>query len=246
MLMGTGIEYMREHIPSNARIHYIVSNGGMAPCGSGHRRAVSVRSQSLARYAGWNLGTYREGGAGRSTDDRDDHGCEDRRQRQQHRGERSPGQAAQKNLEEVGGFRYDAAEQHFAGEMQKSLAPGGARDTVLAEKVEPLRPFDPNEPAASTDVGDVSWNVPTIGFTAATFAPGIVPHTWQAAACAGMSIGQKAMLVAAKSMAILGGDLFMNPQLVRDAKADFARQMKGRTYKSEIPEGQKPPLDYRM
>jgi aminobenzoyl-glutamate utilization protein B len=94
-------------------------------------------------------------------------------------------------------------------------------------------------------VGDVSWNVPTIGFIAATFVPGVVPHTWQAAACAGMSIGQKGMLVAARALALTGADLFSNPQLILDAKKDFDRQLAGKTYKSEIPAGQKPPLDYR-
>jgi aminobenzoyl-glutamate utilization protein B len=84
------------------------------------------------------------------------------------------------------------------------------------------------------------------GFIAATFVPGVVPHTWQAAACAGMSIGQKGMLVAAKARALTGVDLFSNPQLVQDARKDFARQLAGKTYKSEIPDGQQPPLDYRF
>ena len=152
---------------------------------------------------------------------------------------------AQKNLDEVGGFRYTAQEEHFAEELQRSLPPGGARDPGSTASIEPLRPFNPNEPAASTDVGDVSWNVPTIGFIAATFVPGVVPHTWQAAACAGMSIGQKGMLVAARALALTGADLFSNPQLILDAKKDFDRQLAGKTYKSEIPAGQKPPLDYR-
>jgi aminobenzoyl-glutamate utilization protein B len=154
--------------------------------------------------------------------------------------------AAQKNLEEVGGFRYTAEEKHFAEELQKSLPPGGVGDIGSTVSIEPLRPFNPNEPAASTDVGDVSWSVPTIGFVAATFVPGVVAHTWQAAACAGMSIGQNGMLVAAKAIALTGADLFSNPQLIQDAKRDFGRQMAGRTYKSEIPAGQKPPLDYRF
>jgi aminobenzoyl-glutamate utilization protein B len=84
-----------------------------------------------------------------------------------------------------------------------------------------------------------------IGFGTATFVPGVAAHTWQAAACAGMSIGQKGMVVAAKALAITGIDLLTNPQLVADAKADFRKQMEGKNYKSAIPEGQNPPLDYR-
>jgi aminobenzoyl-glutamate utilization protein B len=75
--------------------------------------------------------------------------------------------------------------------------------------------------------------------------PGVVPHTWQAAACAGMTIGQKGMIEAAKALAITGADLFSDHQLVLAAKADFGRQIQGKTYQSVIPQGQKPPIDYR-
>jgi aminobenzoyl-glutamate utilization protein B len=98
---------------------------------------------------------------------------------------------------------------------------------------------------ASTDAGDVSWNVPTIGFRAATFVPGVVAHTWQAAATSGMSIGQKGMVVAAKALAITGADLFADAKLIADAKAEFRRQLNGNAYQSVIPESQKPPLGYR-
>jgi aminobenzoyl-glutamate utilization protein B len=98
---------------------------------------------------------------------------------------------------------------------------------------------------ASTDVGDVSWHVPTIGFDTATFVPGVVPHTWQAAACAGMSIGQKGMIVAAKALAMTAADLFSDPALIDAAKADFNKQLSGKKYYSPIPAGQRPPLNYR-
>jgi aminobenzoyl-glutamate utilization protein B len=111
--------------------------------------------------------------------------------------------------------------------------------------VDPLRAADPNAPAASTDVGDVSWNVPTIGFSVSTFVPGVGAHTWQATASSGMSIGQKGMVVAAKALAATAADLFSNRQLVADAKADFQKQLKGAVYKSVVPAGQAPPLDYR-
>ena len=152
---------------------------------------------------------------------------------------------AQRNLEEVGGFRYTQEEKRFAEQLQKSLAEGGAGELDSTVSVRPLRRPDPNAAAASTDVGDVSWNVPTIGFSTATFVPGAVAHTWQAAACAGMSIGQKGMTVAAKALAVTGADLFSDRRLVLDAKADFRRQMEGKTYQSVIPAGQKPPLNYR-
>ena len=91
----------------------------------------------------------------------------------------------------------------------------------------------------------MSWVVPTIGFTTATFVPGVAPHTWQAASSAGMSIGQGGMVVASKVLAMTAVDLLTNAQLVSDARADFAKELAGKQYHSFIPEGQTPPLDYR-
>jgi aminobenzoyl-glutamate utilization protein B len=104
---------------------------------------------------------------------------------------------------------------------------------------------DPNAPSASTDVGDVSWVVPTIGFSTATFVPGVAAHTWQATASTGMSIGQDGMIIASKSLAITAVDLFASPALIAAAKADFAKKMAGKMYQSPIPPGQKPLLNYR-
>ena len=247
MLMGTGIEFMREHVPSNTRIHYIVSNGGAAPniVPDTAELFLYARSPSLDTLDGiWNRIVKIGQGAAMMTETTLDVkilGSDNNIVANQ-----PLAKVAQRNLEEVGGFRYSAEELHFAEALQKSLPASGAGDPASTASIQPLRPFDPNEPAASTDVGDVSWNVPTIGFIAATFVPGVVAHTWQSAACAGMSIGQKGMLVAAKALAITGADLFPNPQLIQDAKQDFARQMAGKTYKSEIPANQKPPLDYRF
>ena len=107
------------------------------------------------------------------------------------------------------------------------------------------RPADPNAPSASTDVGDISWFVPTIGFTSATFVPGCAPHTWQSAAAAGMSIGQEGMLIAAKSLALIATDLYAQPAMITAAKADLAAQLKTMTYRTAIPPDQKPPIGYR-
>jgi aminobenzoyl-glutamate utilization protein B len=245
MLMGTGIEFMREHIPSNARVHYIVSNGGAAPnvVPDTAELFLYARSPSLATLDGiWaRIEKIGQGAAlmTETTLDTKILGSSNNIVAND-----ALAKVAQANLEEIGGYRYTAEEKHFAEALQKSLPAGSVPDSELAASVEPLRKFDPNQPSASTDVGDVSWNVPTIGFVAATFVSGVVAHTWQAAACAGTSIGQKGMLVAAKTLAVTAADLFASPQLVRDAKQDFLRQTAGTTYKSEIPAGQKPPIDY--
>jgi aminobenzoyl-glutamate utilization protein B len=246
MLMGTGVEFLREHVPSNSRIHYIISNGGAAP-------NVVPETAELYLYARnpslpvlgevWNRILKIGQGAALMTETtlevKDVGGTANVLPND------VLAKVAQRNLEEVGGFRYTAEEKHFAEELQKSLPAGGAGDLDSTALIQPLRRPDPNASAASTDVGDVSWNVPTIGFETATFVPGVVAHTWQAAASAGMSIGQKGMIVAAKALAATGADLFSDRQLILDAKTDFRRQLEGRAYASVIPAGQAPPLNYR-
>lgn len=246
MLMGNGLEFLREHITSNSRIHYIVTNGGAAPniVPDTAEMYLYARNPTLNTLSGiWDRILRVANGAALMTDTtleiREVGGSANI----------IPNDAlapvAQKILEEIGGYRYTPEERHFAEELQKSLPPEASGDLDSTNTIRPFRRPDPNAPAASTDAGDVSWNVPTIGFGGATFVPGVGAHTWQAAACAGMSIGQKGMVVAAKALAAMGQELFSNPRLVAEAKADFAKQMKGKVYKSVIPEGQKPPVNFR-
>jgi aminobenzoyl-glutamate utilization protein B len=152
---------------------------------------------------------------------------------------------AQKNLEEVGGFTLDDSQKEFALKLQKTLGIDTVPDLDQTDVIQPLRPVDLNAPSASTDVGDVSWTVPTIGFGAATFVPGVAAHTWQATASAGMSIGQDGMVIASKALALTAIDLFTRPELIVAAKADFDRKLTGKTYQSPIPAGQKPLINYR-
>ena len=246
MLMANGIEFLREHIPSNSRVHYIVSSGGAAPniVPDAAELHLYARHPELGTLTGiWDRIRKIAEGATLMTDTKlevSDFG-----------GDANVlpndvlAKVAQKNLEELGGFQYTEEERRFALELQKSLPPGEARPLDSTAAVRSLQRPDPNAPAASTDVGDVSWNVPTIGFETATFVPGTVAHTWQATASAGTSIGQKGMILAAQAMALTAADLFADPQLVADAKADFQRQLQGQKYQSVIPANQKPPLDYR-
>jgi len=246
MLMGDGIEFMREHVPSNARMHYIVTKGGAAPnivpdlaqMSLMARNPSSVTLQGIwdrvlkvAQGAALMTGTTYE-----VTDIGGDANIV---------GNDALAEVAQKNLEEVGGYTLDAPQREFALKLQKTLGLEDVPGLDLTRSVQPLRPVDPNAPAASTDVGDVSWMVPTIGFETATFVPGVAAHTWQAAATAGMSIGQDGMVVAAKALAITAIDLLGEPPLVQAAKTDFQRKLAGKTYFTAIPAGQKPPINYR-
>ena len=246
MLMGNGVEFMREHVPSNTRIHYIISKGGVAPniVPDLAQMDLMARSpsnmtlkdvwawiQNIAHGAELMTGTTLEVkgiGSDANIVPNDPLAA-----------------VAQKNLQEVGGYKMDAEQQKFALELQKTFKMDNVPSLDTTNEIEPLRKFDPNEPAASTDVGDVSWNVPTIGFSTATFVPGSAAHTWQATAAAGMSIGQQGMVVAAKAIALTGLDLFTDPALVQAAKADFAKQTAGKSYYTAIPADQKPPINYR-
>jgi stage V sporulation protein SpoVS len=127
--------------------------------------------------------------------------------------------AMQQNLERVGGVRYTPEETEFARKIQATL-PGKLPDISTAALVEPLEEVNF---AGSTDVGDVSWNVPTVGVDAATWVPGTTPHTWQAVACGATDIGMKGMMVAAKALALMGIDLFTDPALLQKAREELTR-----------------------
>ena len=246
MLMGNGIEFMREHVPSSTRVHYVISKGGVAPnvVPDLAEMDLMARSPSSATLNGiWDWINKIAQGAALMTDTK----LEVRNIGSDANiiGNDALAADAQKNLEEVGGYTLDPLQKQFALSLQKTLPAEGALSLDLTKEVQPLRPYDPNAPSASTDVGDVSWTVPTIGFGAATFVPGVAAHTWQAAASAGMSIGQDGMVIAAKALALTAADLFAKPQLVQAAKADFAKKLGGKTYESPIPAGQKPVIGYR-
>ncbi|MEO2020178.1 MAG: hypothetical protein ABGX05_00015, partial [Pirellulaceae bacterium] len=97
----------------------------------------------------------------------------------------------------------------------------------------------------STDVGDVSWVVPTTGFNAACFVPGTPGHSWQVVASGGTSIGRKGMNLAARVLAATAWDLYTQPQLLKAAQAEHRERLGDHPYKTLMQPGQKPPLDYR-
>jgi aminobenzoyl-glutamate utilization protein B len=243
MLMGNGLEFMREHIPSNSRVHYVITNGGAAPNivpDTAEMYLYARNPSSVVLNNVWSRVLKVAQGAALMTETTLD--VKELGGTTNVVPNEVLAKVAQRNLEEVGGFAYTAEEKQFAEEVQKSLSQGEGKKLDSTAAVLPL---GARTGQASTDAGDVSWNVPTIGFRAATFVPGVVAHTWQAAATSGMSIGQKGMVVAAKALALTGADLFADAQLVADAKADFHKQLNGATWQSVVPEFAKPPLDYR-
>jgi aminobenzoyl-glutamate utilization protein B len=145
-----------------------------------------------------------------------------------------------RNMLAVGGVTYSAEERAFAEALRKTLE--GRLPPIGSEaEVQPITSaFTP----ASTDLGDVSWKVPTTEISTATWVPGTPAHSWQAVACDGMSIGVKGMMVAAKTMALTGLDLFTDPGHLAKARAEFDQRRNGVGYTFKLGD-RKPPLNYR-
>jgi len=121
--------------------------------------------------------------------------------------------------------------------LDGDLPPIDSANTVFAP--------EPGVGGASTDLGDVSWRIPTVQVTAATWVPGTPAHSWQAVAAGGTSIGVKGMMVAAKSMALTAIDLFTDPAHIVKAREEFnQRRGPSFTYSTRLGD-RKPALDYR-
>jgi aminobenzoyl-glutamate utilization protein B len=148
-----------------------------------------------------------------------------------------------RNLLKVGGVYYDEKEMAFAQKLSESFG-----DIPFnLESAKAVKPFNVWEEGTggSTDVGDISWVVPTAGMRAATWAPGTPGHSWQAVACGGTSIGTKGMIIAAKTLAMTAADLFTDPSLISRSWTEL-NQRRGDQFKYKSLVGErKPPLDYR-
>jgi aminobenzoyl-glutamate utilization protein B len=234
---------LREHVPQETRIHYVITNGGLAPnvvpdfaevyYYLRHPSAPVVRElfeRLVATSDGAALGT------GTEVEYEVVNGVYNLL------ANTVLARVMNENLLEVGGVDYTAEELRFAELMYETL-PSGMRPLSSASEVQPFSPLPP-QGMASTDTGDVSWVVPTTGLATATYVPGVVSHTWQAAAVAGTSIGTKGMLVAAKTMARTAVDLILDPTLVAEAKAEFEERRAGERYVPFVGDNA-PPLDYR-
>ena len=145
-------------------------------------------------------------------------------------------------LNEVGGFAYTPEEQAFGARIYATLM----SPSVALDSHENVQAFDFERPGlGSTDVGDVSWTVPTVGLRTATWVPGTSAHSWQATAAGGMTIGYKGMNVASQTLALAGRELFTSPDILAKAKAEF-EERRGADFQYRALLGDRPPaLDYR-
>jgi aminobenzoyl-glutamate utilization protein B len=145
------------------------------------------------------------------------------------------------NLEWLGPILFTPEEQEFAKEIQRAT---GVDPKGLDGTVQPWRAPKADPKGGSTDVGDVSWIVPTLSLGATT-APVDAPwHAWPTVACGGMSIGHKGLIYAAKALAATTVDLFDDPKTLQAIQAEFREKTKGVVYKPFVPEGP-PPIPKR-
>lgn len=235
---------LREHVPQETRIHYVITKGGAAPnvvpaeaevyyyIRHPEMRQVKAIFERLVKCAeGASIGTETTfdyeviGGAYNLLINA------------------TLAEVMHKNLSKVGGVNYTPEENKFAESIIESY-PDLKVHPNDASKVAPFKIYERAGPY-STDVGDVSWLVPTVGMSAATWVPGTVAHSWQAVAAGGMSIGHKGMMVAAKSMALTAYDLYHQPETIEAAQAELKkRQGEDFTYEALLGD-REPPLDYR-
>jgi aminobenzoyl-glutamate utilization protein B len=242
--MDNMVNMMREHVPQETRIHYIITRGGAAPniVPDIAEAYYYARQPSMPILDGiWERIVNAAKGAALGTGTTMDLEITGAVYNVLPNTYLSGVMHA--NLEKIGGFPYTPEEATFAEELRKTLT--DPPDIVVGsqEKVQPIRAGAVM--SASTDLADVSWNVPTVSMTGATFAPGVPAHSWQATACAGSTIGVKGMMVAAKSMALTTVDLFTDPAHIQKAKAEFDQKRgPGFVYKTRLAD-RKPALDYR-
>jgi aminobenzoyl-glutamate utilization protein B len=243
--MNYMVNMMREHITPETRIHYVIKNGGLT--------SNIVPDYAMVEYTVrhptaqgmeevWNRVQKAAKAAALGTETTMD--FEIMAGLYNVLPNEALAKVMQNSLEKVGGVPYNEADTKFAETIRKSVNSTNLASINSAQMVAPYK-LGGTTPA-STDVGDVSWVVPTAGLSTATWVPGVPAHSWQAVACNGMDIGMKGMINAAKTIAETGVNLFKNPAIIDTAKAELykARGSKSFTYKS-LAGDRLPPLDYR-
>jgi len=238
---------MREHVPSDSRIHYVITNGGKAP------NVVPDYAEVVYYFRNPNREVVRDifdravkaaEGAAMGT------GTTMEYEILSGNYERLPNSVLSdlvfKNLEAVGGIQYDDAEMAFALEMMKN---SGVIDTEAAlKKISTVIPASENKLSqwVSSDVGNVTWAVPTGSFRMAAFVPAGSGHCWQQVASAGMSIGTKGLMAAARVFYLTAYDLLTTPALVSAAKAEFDEKRGPNFEFKPLMGDREPPFDYQL
>ncbi|MCA9000143.1 MAG: amidohydrolase [Planctomycetaceae bacterium] len=240
-LTNFGVQLLREHIPQDSRIHYVITSGGEAPnvvpdfaevyYYVRHPNAKVVRelyqrvlkcAQAGALATETRLETVNEGGIM----------------------ELVPNNALSsiviEKLRSLNDLRYGPDESEFALKLQETLQ--NPNDLSIIQLV-----VDRSGEVSkgSTDVGDVSWVVPTAGFTTSCWVPGTPGHSWQAVACGRTEIARRGMILAAKVLTESGAAIMQSPAVIQSAKQELQRRLNEQKYDPLISPDQQPPLNYR-
>ncbi len=241
------VNMMREHVPSDARIHYVITRGGEAPNVVPDFAEVYYYARHPDREVVrdiWKRIVKAAQGAAMGTETTMEveiiGGTHDILPVE------SLARVAFQNLDRIGGVVYSEEEKQFAEKLQETLGIpfGSLPRTAESQKITPFTGI-PQNIGGSTDVGDVSWTVPTVGFRIATWVPGTPAHSWQAVAAGGTGIGTKGMIVAAKTLATTTLDLLSSPELIAAARKEWL-SIRGTDFQYNALLGdRKPALDYR-
>jgi aminobenzoyl-glutamate utilization protein B len=257
-LMNVGVNYMREHVVQETRMHYVIEEGGHEPnvVPAYARSWYYVRAperELVDRYYEWVL---------RIADGADlmantSHKVRFLTGAHNTIPNRPMAERVVANMREIGAPTYTEEELEFAAELGKSV-PREEKRAVLNRSHLPnalslldvdINPniYDPygeeRKGGGSTDVAEVSWNTPTVEFSTACFVVGTPGHSWQNTAVSGTSIAHKSTLFAAKVMAATVLDLLTDPETLDRVREDWETRMADRTYQSPLPEDLEPPLD---
>lgn len=243
--MNYMVNLMREHVSSDSRIHYVITSGGKAPnvvpefaevfYYARHPQMDVARDNferivKAAEAAAMGTGTRMEYEV--------IHGSFNLMPNE------VLGRLVHKNLEESSGFSYTEEELAFAEKIKETLPKRMQQDFTSTTEVKPFNIIEKGA-GGSTDVGDVSWVVPTAGLRTATWVPGTTAHTWQAVAAGGMSIGHKGMMLAAKTITKSAIDLFEDPSIIERAQQELNQRTGENFIYQALLGDREPPLNYR-
>ncbi len=242
-LMDVGANYLREHVKEDTRIHYVITNGGGQPNVVPPEAEVwyylrANRHTDVERYFA-RLKKIAEGAALMTETTFDVRVDSDAHEVLPNR---SLALLLDRNLRFVGPPKFDAAEIAFARKTQEPLENRPAE--ALSAVIEPV-PEKPEQITSSTDIGDVSWRVPVGSISVCAAALGTAAHSWQWAASTGMSIGEKGLSVAAKTLAASAIELLTVPEQLEAARKDFHTLRDPLSFVSFVPTGQKAPTSIR-
>ncbi len=240
--MNFMVNLMREHVPQTSRIHYVITDGGDAPNIVPEEAQVYYyvrhpEAQMVVKLFERVVNAAKAAAHGTETEVdievmhgnypvMPNHGL---------------AKLVDEKMRALGGISYTAAENRFAKEIRETLI----SPNLQLGSEETIQPFQFRQSMGSTDVGDVSWLVPTVGFSTATWVPGTPAHSWQAVAAGGMSIGHKGMTLAAHVLSQTAATLIQEPKYVENAWQEL-KTSRGQDFKYAALLGDRdPPLDYR-